>query len=48
MSKINVGEITMIELIEAATKFKNNKSPGPDGIPVEFFKWLNAESLECI
>ena len=27
-------------------KIKNNKSPGPDGIPVEFFKWLDAQGLE--
>ena len=29
-------------------KLKRNKSPGPDGIPVEFYKWLNAESLHVI
>ena len=26
-------------------KFKNKKSPGPDGVPVEFFKWLDDENL---
>ena len=48
MSNIDTGKITMTELIHTVTNFKNNKSPGPDGIPVEFFKWLNAEGLEHI
>ena len=26
----------------------NNKSSGPDTIPIEFFKWLNDEALETI
>ena len=38
----------MKELIETVGHFKINKSPGPDGIPVELFKWLNADGLECI
>ena len=38
----------MKELIETIKNFKNNKSPGPDGITVEFFKWFNAEGLEHI
>ena len=38
----------MDELIETVKLFKNNKSPGPDGIPMEFFKLLDAEGLNCI
>ena len=26
--------------------FKNKKSPGPDGTPTEFFKWINADNLK--
>ena len=38
----------MDELVDAVRLFQNNKSPGPDGIPVEFFKWLNTDGLNCI
>ena len=37
----------MDELIHVHKKFKNNRSPGPDGIPIEFFKLLNADELKC-
>ena len=37
----------MDELIDTVKMFKNNKSPGSDGIPVEFFEWLNADGLFC-
>ena len=47
-ANINVDNITMDELLNILKKFKNNKSPGPDGIPMEFFKWLNADSLALI
>ena len=32
------GELTMDELTRALNNSKNNKSPGPDGYPVEFYK----------
>ena len=32
------GPITQEELHQAVTYSKNNKSPGPDGFPVEFYK----------
>ena len=37
------GEITMDELITALNGTKNNKSPGADGYPIEFYKlfWDN-------
>jgi exonuclease III/hemoglobin-like flavoprotein len=34
------GELTLAELKNALQKMKNNKSPGPDGFPVEFFKFF--------
>ena len=30
--------ITMSDIQETVLSMKNNKSPGPDGIPIEFFK----------
>ena len=33
----------MHELIRFLKKAKNKKSPGPDGFPMEFYKWLNEE-----
>ena len=30
--------ITFDEFTEAVTKMKNNKAPGIDGLPVEFYK----------
>ena len=38
----------MQELNEAIKKMKNNKAPGPDGIPAELYKWLDEESRKCI
>ena len=32
------GKITELECIQAIKDMKNNKSPGSDGIPVEFYK----------
>ena len=32
------GEITMIELTKALNETKNNKSPGTDGYPIEFYR----------
>ena len=29
-------------------KLKNNKSPGPDGIPVKFFKHMNEECPDIV
>ena len=31
-------DITSTEILDALKKHKNNKSPGPDGIPIEFYK----------
>ena len=34
-------EFTIEEFEQVLKKSKNNKSPGPDGIPIEFIKWLD-------
>ena len=41
-------DFEMEELDHVLKKGKNNKSPGGDGIPIEFFKWLTVEALEYI
>ena len=46
-SKVSLdSEITMKELTKALSLMKNNKSPGPDGIAVEFYKiyWNDVKS----
>ena len=47
MSKLE-GMITLEELRIVLRRCKNNKSPGADGIPLEFFKWLTDEALQPI
>ena len=44
MSDIETGLFTIEELNHVIDKFKNDKSPGPDGIPMEFYKWLNEDA----
>ena len=48
IAEVFEGEIDVEELKITIRKFKNNTSPGPDGIPVEFFKWMDDESLELV
>ena len=38
----------MEELKMVIKKFKRNKSPGPDGVPIELFQWLDDDTLEPI
>ena len=40
---IRVDDFDIVELKVALKKCNNNKSPGPDGIPIEFFKWFKEE-----
>ena len=37
------GYITKQEYLSAVAKIKNNKSPGPDGMPNEFYKMFSKE-----
>ena len=42
-AKIKTENFNIEELERFLKKAKNNKSPGPDGIPMEFYKWLNSD-----
>ena len=42
---VETGFITVEEIKISIRKMKNNRSPGPDGIPVEFLKSLDDEGL---
>ena len=46
----NISEeiITMEELRAVIKKLKNSESPGPDGLPIEFFKLMNDECFEMV
>ena len=43
-SDIKVGEFDLEELDIVLKKCKKNKSTGPDGLPLEFYKWLTNET----
>ena len=45
---VETGYITVEENRFSISKMKNNRSPGPDGIPVEFLKLLDDEGLVSI
>ncbi len=45
---VETGYITIEEIRISIRKMKNNRSPGPDGIPVEFLKLLGDDGLELI
>lgn len=42
---MNLGDITLAELVWAIRKLKRNKTAGPDGLPVEIYKELTEEQL---
>ena len=46
--EVDTGEIDLQELEEAIRQVKNNKAPGPDGVPPEVIKWLDSESKKVI
>ena len=45
---MDIADINMDELFWAIRKFKRNKAPGPDNIPIEFFKEMQELQLQII
>ena len=45
---MNIGHITIEKLNHAIHRLKNKKTPGPDGLPSELYKWLNDDNRENI
>ena len=48
MADVNIEKFTMKEFENARKKIANGKTPGTDGIPGEFIKWLNTEIAKQI
>ena len=44
----NTENITLKELSHAIHRFKNKKTPGPDGTPSELYKWLNEDNRKTL
>ena len=45
---MDIADINMDELFWAIRKLKRNKAPGPDNIPIEFFKEMQEPQLQII
>ena len=45
-NQFDIGPITTEEIVAVLKKLKRRKAPGPDNIPMEILKELNAENLE--
>eukprot|EP00972_Heterocapsa_arctica_P073817 10897389-Heterocapsa_arctica.AAC.1 len=48
MANINTAPIELEELEDVIRKFKNNKAPGPCGVPIEAIKLLDEESKTAL
>ena len=47
-ANVRIDDFDIDEIIAVLKKAKLNRAAGPDHIPVDFYKWLNAEALEVI
>lgn len=47
-NKYNTNDFTVPEIDNLIKKRKRNKASGPDGIPMEFFKWLDSDNMEKV
>ena len=45
---MNTENITLKELNHAIHRLKNKKTPGPDGIPSELYKWLKEDNRKTL
>ena len=48
MADMKIGKFTLEEFEKARLKIDNGKTPGTDGVPGEFIKWLNTNEAEEI
>ena len=47
-SPVEMGATSIAELKTIIKNMKNNKAPGPDGLPSETYKWLSEENLQTL
>ena len=47
-AEVKTGDYELREMKMVLNKMKNKKAPGPDGIRIEFFKYLNDENLRLV
>ena len=47
-SDMKTGHITIEELNVAINRLKNKKTPGPDCLPSELYKWLNEDNRNIL
>ena len=45
---MNTESITLKDLNHAIHRLKNKKTPGPDGVPSELYKWLNEDNRKTL
>ena len=45
---INIGSITIEEVHDALRSSKTNKAPGPDGLTIELYKYLDEDNLRLL
>ena len=46
-SETNCEHVDVEELLLMVKTLNNAKTPGPDCIPIELYKWLRADTADC-